>query len=48
MREVFIGAALLLTVLSVLIVYSALIVASECDDLEERYWRKKADEKKEG
>ena len=47
MREVFIGMALLLAVLSMVIMYSALIVASECDDLEEKFWRRKADEQKE-
>ena len=35
MREVMIGLGLLMAALSLVIVYSALIVASECDDLEE-------------
>ena len=48
MREVMIGLGLLVAALSLVIVYSALIVASECDDLEEEYWRKKKDEQKEG
>ena len=48
MREVMIGLGLLMAALSLVIVYSALIVASECDDLEEEYWRKKKDEQKEG
>lgn len=47
MREVLIGMALLLAALSLVIIYSALVAASRCDDLEEEYWRTKADEQKE-
>ena len=46
MREVLIGMALLLAALSLMIIYSALIVASKCDDLEEEYWEGKTDEQK--
>ena len=45
MREAIISIGLVMATLSLIICYSALVVASDCDDWEEDYWRKKKDGK---